>query len=206
MITTVEKHRKATSWIAATLLLAVILFSNHQSERAFLYETIKMIGYVLVVLATLGRIWCAIYISGRKNRELCQDGPYSVWRNPLYIFSFLGVVGFVGVAQSLLLVLIVTPLFWAYHYPIIRSEEERLLELFGEEFTRYRSKVNRFLPSFGNYWSRDTIETNPHMIFRYIIRASFFIWTLGLLEIVKYLKTLEVNGKGVIPLLWNLPF
>lgn len=173
MITTVEKHRKATSWIAATLLLAVILFSNHQSERVFLYETIKMIGYVLVVLATLGRIWCAIYISGCKNRELCQDGPYSVWRNPLYIFSFLGVVGFVGVAQSLLLVLIVTPLFWAYHYPIIRSEEERLLELFGEEFTRYRSKVNRFLPSFGNYWSRDTIETNPHMIFRYIIRVSF---------------------------------
>jgi uncharacterized membrane protein len=160
-----------------------------------------MFGYALIIMATLGRIWCAVYIAGRKNKELCQDGPYSLVRHPLYSFSFLGAIGVTLAVQSLLLTVIVTPLFLAYHHFVINSEERRLQGLFGDQFTRYRLRVSRLVPRLGSYWSRQMIQVDPRIVFRSMVDASFFMWLLVALEMLEYAR-----GIGVIPTFWQLPW
>ena len=206
MITKVEKLRRTISWIIAGVFFFVVLFSKTPFEGSFIYETIEMIGYVLITLATLGRIWCTVYIGGRKDEELCQDGPYSIIRNPLYIFSFLGVMGIMCGTQNLMLLLIMIPLFLGYYYFIITSEEKRLLKLFGREFTDYCSKTNKIIPNFSNYWSKNIIKIDPKIMFRSITDASVFMWLFVALEILEYFKILKINGENIIPVLWRIPF
>lgn len=96
-----------------------------------------LLGMALLACAAMGRIWSTIHIAGRKDKELCQTGPYSLCRNPLYLFSFIGMIGFFLAAQSLILATIGAILFLAYYRGVIRSEEIRLKELFGVRFDAY---------------------------------------------------------------------
>ena len=202
----IEIYKKPTIWTGAIAILAIIALSEPQASTIVAYRWAKVIGYTLITSAMLGRIWCAIYIDGYKNDQLIQDGPYSICRNPLYIFSFFGVAGVLIGAQVLSLLVIVIPIYWACFSFVIKSEEERLSELFGQEYIHYSSEINRFLPSFKTYWSRDTIEVRPRLVFRSIIRSSFFMWSLLLVDIFERMKVIEINGRVIIPTLWNLPF
>jgi Putative protein-S-isoprenylcysteine methyltransferase len=86
-------------------LLFLLLFSSHSwQEYSFLDMIIQWVGFVLIVITTLGRIWCFVYISGYKDDRLIQYGPYSLVRNPLYLFSFMGTIG-LGLATENLVAL-----------------------------------------------------------------------------------------------------
>ena len=41
----------------------------------------------MILICILGRTWATLYIGGQKQRELVTKGPYSVVRNPLYLFT-----------------------------------------------------------------------------------------------------------------------
>jgi len=104
------------------------------------------VGFALLIFAALGRIWAVVYIAGRKNCELCQTGPYSLTRNPLYFFSFVGVVGFALALQQILLGLIAVTLFLSYYAAVIRGEERILRSLHNGHFEAYCARVPRFWP------------------------------------------------------------
>jgi len=205
MIDLLEKRRKAITWMAGIALFIVIFFSKAPDRGSPLYEAVEITGCFLVTLAILGRTWCALYIAGHKNTALVQDGPFSVFRNPSYIFSFVGLVG-VLIGSHYLVLLVIALFYWAYYVFVIRSEEKRLSRLFQEEFTSYCFRVPRFFPDPRKYWSRDVIEIDSYLVLREIIRSGFFMWALLLLKILEYLKTIEVHGKALIPTLWNMPF
>lgn len=205
MIDLFEKRRKAITWMAGIALFIVIFFSKAPDKGSPIYEAAEMTGYFLVTLAILGRTWCILYLGGHKNTALVQDGPFSVCRNPSYIFSFIGLVG-VLIGTHYLVLLVIALFYWAYYFFLIRSEEERSSRLFKEEFTSYSSRVHRFLPDPRKYWSRDVIEINSYLVLREIIRSGFFMWVLLLFKILEYLKTIGVDGKTLIPALWNMPF
>lgn len=93
MITAIERYRQPFSWLSGGLLAALIVFNRPSGAETILDEGLEIFGYALLLVAAPGRIWCSIYIVGRKDEELCTDGPYSLVRNPLYAFSLLGLVG-----------------------------------------------------------------------------------------------------------------
>jgi len=197
-----EKYRNIVMWIVGILLFIVILFSAPPDENSPLYTSAEMIGYALITVGILGRIWCAIYLAGYKNMALIQDGPFSTCRNPSYVFAFIGLVG-VLIGLHNLVVLIVAPLYWVYYFFIVRSEEKRLSRLFPKEFTAYCSRVPRFVPNPRNYWSREAMEVNSYLVLRAIIRAGFFMWVFILMQLLEHIKTM---GSGLVPTLWNLSF
>lgn len=59
-----------------------------------------LLGLLLVGVATVGRLWCSLYISGHENSELITTGPYSLSRNPLYFFSLPGFAGILEFVEA----------------------------------------------------------------------------------------------------------
>jgi len=122
----IEKQRILMTRLLAGILCCIILFSNSawETQAPLLSSLIFLAGLVLVAIATLGRLWCTLYIGGYKTRQLITVGPYSVSRHPLYFFSLMGGVG-VGFASETLSIPAAIAVAFALYYPfVIRSEEK----------------------------------------------------------------------------------
>lgn len=110
-------------------------------------HTYALFGVLLAMAGALGRVWCSAYISGNKNWRLVTDGPYSLCRNPLYFFSFVGALG-VGITTETLTIPGLIAVGFASYYPfVIRREEARLQELHGAAFEAYCRSTPRFWPA-----------------------------------------------------------
>src|ERR1700722_14276872 len=75
----------------AFVCLAFMFGTSHWSHQG--RETIQWIGLGLIGLCIGGRAWCALYIGGGKTSAVVATGPYSLCRNPLYLFSAIRGVG-----------------------------------------------------------------------------------------------------------------
>jgi protein-S-isoprenylcysteine O-methyltransferase Ste14 len=188
----VERCRKPVAWTLFSLIFATVILSPPPQDPYHLYEYVDMVGYLLVALATMGRLWCGIYIFGRKSDNLCQDGPYSICRNPLYLFSFMGGAGVAMTSNRIVLMIAFVAISCFYYFLVVKNEEKRLLHAYGQEYEKYCTKTGRFIPGFRNYWSREQIEINPQVIFHAIIKNMWFFWLLFALEIIKALKRIHV--------------
>jgi protein-S-isoprenylcysteine O-methyltransferase Ste14 len=184
----VERYRRWVVWILYAMVFASVLFGQPAPDSNHRFEYAEILGYLLVGLATIGRTWCGLYVFGRKSKELCQDGPYSVCRNPLYLFTFMGAMGVAIGSERILVVIVFALIYCSYYQLVIKFEERRLVKLFGEEYDQYRKKVHRFIPGFRSYRSRERIEINPHFMFRRIAKGLWFFWLFSALEIIKALK------------------
>jgi protein-S-isoprenylcysteine O-methyltransferase Ste14 len=88
------RYRIAFSRLVALGLLAALLFSDLPVwQDPLLTRILYWIGFVLMMVCALGRLWSLQYLSGYKTRTIVESGPFSVVRNPLYLFSFLGALG-----------------------------------------------------------------------------------------------------------------
>ena len=92
----------------------------------------------------MGRIWCSLYISGFKNAKLVIDGPYSLCRNPLYLFSYLGGVGIMLITETFIFPIVFTLYFLYYYHFVIRQEEAFLSEKYGTAYSDYIKTIPRF--------------------------------------------------------------
>lgn len=166
-----------------------------------LFSSVMMaIGLVLVSLATVGRLWCSLYINGYKDVELLTTGPYAITRNPLYFFSFLGFVGIGFATETLTYALLATVLFGLTYPAVIRREENFLIGKFGEPFRAYCASVPRFWPRFSKLQEPERWVVNPIRFRRTMGDVLWFVWAVGLIEIVHAL-----HATGAIKPLLRLP-
>ena len=92
-----QKSRMRHTWVGALLALAVIVFSRPVSPEY--PEIFELSGHLLLIAALLSRMLSSLYIGGRKNASVVDQGPYSVVRNPLYVSSLAAVAG-VGLSTN----------------------------------------------------------------------------------------------------------
>jgi protein-S-isoprenylcysteine O-methyltransferase Ste14 len=170
-----ERYRKLVDGMLFAGIFAVVIFSPLPPDDPPI-GYLQIVSYLLVVAATLGRLWCGIYVFGRKSKALCQDGPYSLCRNPLYGFTFLGAIGVAASCGRIVWVLGFAAIGFFYYLLVVKSEERRLLFLFGREYETYCTRVPRFLPDFRNYHSRQQLEINPHLMLRAMIKSMWVFW------------------------------
>ncbi len=196
-----EQYRIIFSRIAAVAII-IFLFTT-QSIWETKNETITfimfLIGMILVGIASLGRMWCSLYIAGYKDDKLVTEGPYSICRNPLYFFSMIGLLG-IGCATETFTFPIVFILLFALYYPfVINSEEKRLRLLFGESFDKYRKKISTFFPSFATFSEPKNYLVKPAVYRKHIFSALWFVWLVGVLEAIEGLREI-----GVLSSFWIL--
>ncbi len=109
-------------------------------------------GTLLVLAGEAVRLWGVSHAgSATRTREvgaprLVTSGPYAHTRNPLYLGNLLMTAGFVVLAHAWMpwMLLAVLVAFAVQYGFIVRVEESRLRELFGEDYDAYRASVPRF--------------------------------------------------------------
>ena len=180
-------HRIRVSRLSALAVALVLAVSGSAWDRTFTDAVLFMIGATLAGAATVGRLWCSLYIAGYKDGTLIMVGPYSVSRNPLYLFSALGAVG-VGFATETITFAIVFALwFWLFYPAVIDAEERKLAELHGARFAEYCRRVPRFFPNWRLLAEPETYAVRPDRFRSHLFDALWFVWALGLLEVLEAL-------------------
>jgi hypothetical protein len=103
-----------------------------------------LIGLGLIVLGQGTRFWSAGFIA--KCEELAVSGPYSIFRNPLYVGTFLIACGYCVMTGSWIAWAVIIPMFVATHGSAVMWEERFLRGKFGKSFEDYCRKVPRWFP------------------------------------------------------------
>jgi protein-S-isoprenylcysteine O-methyltransferase Ste14 len=195
----VETWRKPVSFLFAALGLSIAVFTVPRGFNKNWHIAMELVGVLLLIFAALGRIWSLAYIAGRKNRELCRLGPYSLMRNPLYFFSFLGVVGFTLALQSPLLMVFTAAAFLIYYQAVIRSEERRLRKLHGQEFDDYCAGIPRFFPRLARPIRGETLELHLAPFIRGLREVFWFLAAIILAEVLEWAHANEIWGVITLP-------
>lgn len=160
-------------------------------------ELLRLAGYVLMVAGCLWRVWCLTFIGGTKDGSLTTTGPYSIVRNPLYVGSFLGVIGF-GLAVRLpLLPLVLFAMFAALYPAVVANEEKRLEELFGEAYLLYRDATPRWIPRWALYTEPESIAVSPRKVRQGILDAMWYLWAYAFVQLLDLL-----HAHGIVPVLF----
>src|SRR4030042_2174972 len=191
-----EKWRIYISKIIALFFFIFILFTTSKWEGiSFISSIIFLAGCILVGIASLGRLWCSVYIAGYKNETLVTVGPYSISRHPLYFFNLIGGVGVGLTTETLLIPFSIFILFLIYYPMVIRDEERRLLNLHHDEYMSYRKKTPYIIPNLSLFHEPETYTVSTKILKKSIFRALWFIWIVGILELIEALHDI-----GIIPI------
>lgn len=173
-------------WIL--VVIGLLFTMPFYPEHSFIHQAMEWSGYLLIILCVLGRSYSSVYAGGRKGSVLIQDGPFAVVRNPLYLFSLLGVIGVGLQTGSIILTALAAGLFAIQYTVVIRSEEQYLQDKFGHAYIQYKSRVSRWIPDFRQlHIDVEFIEMKPQLLFRTMRDASVFFLAFPVFELLEWL-------------------
>ena len=193
--------RKAVLALAAALALAfVIVGESRWPDGGVAHESIEWAGVALIVVCIVGRTWSTLYIGGRKNDVLVTEGPYSIMRNPLYLFSIIGAAGAGAQLGSMTAALAAGFIAWIVFRWTARREEAAILAAFPQDYPRYFARVPRFLPNFRLWSAPATIVVQPRTVVTTFLDALIFLAAIPVAETFDYL-----HGSGIVPVYLTIP-
>lgn len=186
-----HNRTKHTRWLALFLLPVVSVIAP--PERAsWASDVFESLGVVLLVMCLVGRGWTSIYIAGRKNSELVISGPYSVVRNPLYVFSFIGLIGIGLISEVMTLLVVALVVFAIYYGLVVRKEEHYISALHGRAFDNYKARVPRWIPDFSKWTDAKQLDVEPRRILSHLIDTSLFFSAFLFFELLEFLRSAKL--------------
>jgi protein-S-isoprenylcysteine O-methyltransferase Ste14 len=201
MIFAFAKSRVIVSRIFGVVILLLLLFTGHSfTQEAIIDIVFELSGLFLLSICSAGRLWALMYISGNKKRELITEGPYSIVRHPLYVFSLIGALG-IGLGSENLLVLALVIAFYIFYYPLtILVEERKLINKFGDAYREYMKRTPRFIPKLSLYKEPELYEVKAADFVRNFVSGMWFIWIFILMDFIE-----KLQDWGVLPVFFRIP-
>lgn len=160
---------------AGVLLLFLLSSSAWHEVAGVVPHLLTPLGILLAAVGALGRLWCSSYIAGNKNSRLMTNGPYSLTRNPLYLFTFIGGMGIAITTETLLIPLLFAAWFAWYYRDVIAGEERQLLASFGAPYRDYLAHVPRFWPRLAGYAEPPRWDISPACFRRSLTEVVWFV-------------------------------
>ncbi|HNY49956.1 MAG TPA: isoprenylcysteine carboxylmethyltransferase family protein [Smithella sp.] len=190
----IEKLRLILSKIFVGFLFVLVIFASSlwEDKAPFVTSLLFFLGAILVGIASMGRLWCSVYIAGYKTGHLVTQGPYSMCRNPLYFFSLVGGLGVGFASETLLIPLLILIAFVAYYPFVIKSEEAELIVKHKSEFENYLKSVPMFFPNTSLLKEPEEYIVKPRIFRQHMFDTLLFIWLLGALVVIKELHELKI--------------
>ena len=156
-----ELFFKIRGYTPVPFLAVALIFAEPRKD-------LVIFGALLIAFGEFLRFSGVSYAGGATRTrnvgapELVTNGPFAYIRNPLYlgnIFMYTGASILTGALLPYLMYIVI--FFFGIQYKlIVKYEEATLLELFGEKYARYRSKVPGFFPRISAYPERTKIKAN----------------------------------------------
>jgi protein-S-isoprenylcysteine O-methyltransferase Ste14 len=196
----VKTRIRTTRVVTAIILLGLLFVAPSWGRHGVAAEILRWSGYLALIVGVMGRVWCAAYIGGRKSQIVVDVGPYSMTRNPLYVFSFAGLVG-IGLVSGMLMVTGVLAVGFAFYYRgVVAGEEVFLIGRHPEEFGDYMKRVPRWFPRPRLYREASEPMGLPRNVLITIRESSTFFLALPLFVLIGWLQE-----SGILPVLIRLP-
>jgi protein-S-isoprenylcysteine O-methyltransferase Ste14 len=196
-----QKLRRLTLAVLLALIFAVLLFGQSMfPPETVVHETIEMAGIVLIVIGIAGRLWSTLYIGGKKSVSVVTGGPYSITRNPLYVFSSIAAVG-VGAQMGSITAAIGFGVACAAAFHVVILREEKFLSAsLGPDYSAYVAKVPRFFPKPSLYREGDTGGFRPSFLLVTLLDGLVFLVAMPVFEIID-----AAQVSGTLPVLFHMP-
>jgi protein-S-isoprenylcysteine O-methyltransferase Ste14 len=206
MVTIGNFFVKYRNFIFIFLYLALFIPSPDLFSREVFGEKYYVFPIALGLLVTIAgqairgaTIGLAYIIRGGKDKKvyaekLVTEGVFNHCRNPLYVGNILMLLGVGILANSLIYVGILIPMFLFIYQAIVLAEENFLRNKFGEQFNAYCRRVNRWVPDL-----RGIGRTFSGMHFnaaRWIAKEhnTQFVWLLGIIFILMFMYPQLTNN------------
>jgi protein-S-isoprenylcysteine O-methyltransferase Ste14 len=184
----VQRVRKAVLALGVVAVIAVAVMTRSDWGGGELHEGVEAFGLAMIAICIVGRAWCSLYIGGRKKAEIVARGPYSISRNPLYVFSFFGAFGMGAQTGSISLAFLFLALTFAVFYATVRREEDWLSEAFGPVYAAYVARTPRFGPDFSKWKDEGMLEVRPQFFLTTLRDGLVFLIAVPLFESVEKLQ------------------
>ena len=189
---------KYRNYLFLFLYLALFIPSPDIFNKSWLgvdyYYYPIIIGLMITVTGQLIRgatIGLAYIIRGGKDghvyaEELVTRGIFNHCRNPLYVGNILMLLGVGILSNSLIYLVILIPLFLLIYHAIVLAEENFLSKKFGQSFTAYCKRVNRWIPRLSGL--SETFSTMKFKWKRWILKEynTQYIWLTGIALILLF--------------------
>ena len=200
-LSAVQHRRRRSVALGLIFVMAIALCTGSMWEDGDLLNLlIEDLGLVLIAIAIVGRAWCSLYIGGRKAEELVTTGPYSISRNPLYVFSFIGAFGVGLQSGSLTLGFVFLLATMAIFVPLIAREESFLGNAMPRLFSAYCAMTPRLWPRPGLWRSPGEITVRPDLFLRTLADGLPFVLAWPLFDGIEMLQR-----SGLLPVLIRWP-
>lgn len=200
MAQALNKKRILVGRLTLVLVFLLALFTRgHFPDGGLVHDINDNLGVLLLCVCILGRVYCTLQIGGRKNAQLVTSGIYSVVRNPLYMFSFVGVLGIGLISNQVTVLALLVAAFFLVYLPLIQREEAYLQSTFGEAFTSYVARVPRLVPAFGLYQPPGTVTVNLSTLHAALRDAVWWILPFAIFETIEW-----AQGRGIVRPLFAL--
>ncbi len=198
------RYQHARRMVLAALVVvmfAALLFGQSAfPPESVPHETIELVGVLLIFLGIVGRLWSTLYIGGRKSSEVVTGGPYSITRNPLYVFSSIAAAGVGAQMGSITAAIGFAVICAAAFHVVILREETFLKEAFGTPFQAYMARVPRFFPKLSLYQEGDTGGFKPRLLRTTLLDGLVFLVAMPFFESID-----AAQQSGILPVLFRFP-
>ncbi|WP_337266499.1 methyltransferase family protein [Oryzifoliimicrobium ureilyticus] len=196
-----QKNRIFLLWVLCIATGAVIVLGAPVlPESTLSHEFIEALGAALVFTAVMGRLWSILYIGSKKNAELVTIGPYSISRNPLYLFSICGLVGTGLIFGSAVLTIVLLLVAWMIFRQTALAEAKFLRAKFGAAYEAYAAETPLVLPKPSLYKSGSEITFSAKALGRTFRDCLPFLALYPMIELTELAR-----AAGVLKPLFHLP-
>ena len=175
-------------YILAAGLAVMLAWTATVRAVPYLEHPVEHLGLVSILACILGRAWCSLYIGGRKKQEIVDVGPYSISRNPLYVFSFLGAFGVGAQTGSLVVAVVFAAAAYGVFRVVVGREEAFLVQAFGPPYEAYVSSTPRFLPNLSLWRDADVLSIRPVFFLRTVRDGLVFLLAVPVSESLELLQ------------------
>ena len=202
--------------IPVLLFLLVIPFIFNTDYTSFSKETIQINKTISIIISFFG-MSVRFYTVGKtpagtsgRNRKkqiatkLNTKGIYSITRNPLYFGNYLIWLGISIYSLNNFFTIILSIFFFIYYGKIIKTEEEYLLNKFGNTYLDWRNKTPKFFPSFNSYKNNKysfSLKTVLKREYSSVLATVFSFFYINTLVNIKINSSNLINKQWLITLL-----
>lgn len=193
-----QRHRILFLRVGFVVVLPVLLVVQPVWGNGQVPAGMDLLGILLIFAGVLGRFWAILYVGGRKDRTVVQEGPYSMCRHPLYLFSTIATAGLGLMLGSVVLAAVLAGGAFIILSRTAAGEEVVLRGLYGSAYDDYAAQTPRILPAIGQFRTGPRIDVDVHELRNNFLDAVVFITFIPLARIIIWAR--DAYGLGMFPL------